>query len=83
MEQRDDLSILSRELMTWVRDVGAGDLEESRIAPQKKLALAGRDAPPPTLSAGGVRRELWLWLLAAVIALSVVEWLTYHRRVTV
>jgi hypothetical protein len=30
LEQRDDLSILSRELMTWVRDVGAGDLEESR-----------------------------------------------------
>jgi hypothetical protein len=59
------------------------DLDESRILPQKKLAIAGHDAPPPTLGGGGVRREIWLWLLAAVLALSIVEWVTYHRRVTV
>jgi hypothetical protein len=59
------------------------DLDESRISPQKKLAVAGREAPPPSVGGGGVRREIWLWLLAAVLALSVVEWITYHRRVTV
>jgi hypothetical protein len=59
------------------------DLDESRISPQKKLVLAGYDAPPPVVGGGGVRRELWLWLLAAVLAISIVEWVTYHRRVTV
>jgi hypothetical protein len=59
------------------------DLDESRILPQKKLAVASHEAPPPVVGSGGVRRELWLWLLAAVLALSVLEWITYHRRVTV
>ncbi|HSU42240.1 MAG TPA: VWA domain-containing protein [Polyangiaceae bacterium] len=59
------------------------DLDESRILPQKKLAVGGENAPPPVVSGGGVRREIWLWLVAAVLALSVVEWITYHRRVTV
>ena len=31
----------------------------------------------------GVRREMWIYLLAAVIAVTAIEWLTYHRRVTV
>jgi von Willebrand factor type A domain/Aerotolerance regulator N-terminal len=59
------------------------DLDESRILPQKELTIANRAATPPTVGSGGVRREVWLWLLAAVLALSVVEWVTYHRRVTV
>jgi hypothetical protein len=59
------------------------DLDESRISPQKTLAVANREAPPPAVGSGGVRREIWLWLLAAVLALSVLEWITYHRRVTV
>lgn len=42
-----------------------------------------------TLTTGGSesssssRHELWLYLLAAVLVVSVVEWITYHRRVTV
>jgi hypothetical protein len=59
------------------------NLDESRIEPQKKLALSGREAPPPSSGGGGVRREIWLWLLMAVLAISIIEWLTYHRRVTV
>jgi hypothetical protein len=31
----------------------------------------------------GVRRELWIYLLALVVLLSTIEWLTYHRRLTV
>ena len=30
-----------------------------------------------------VRNEIWIYLLAVVIAVSAIEWLTYHRRVTV
>jgi hypothetical protein len=59
------------------------NLEESKIEPLKKLAVSGREAPPPSAGGGGVRREIWLWLLAAVLALSIIEWVTYHRRVTV
>jgi len=31
----------------------------------------------------GVRRELWIYFLLAVLGMSAVEWFTYHRRVTV
>jgi hypothetical protein len=45
VEQRDDLSILSRELMTWVRDVGAGDLEEEPLRLGARSVLArGRNS---------------------------------------
>jgi hypothetical protein len=50
------------------------DLEESHILPRDKLVIAGREASKP---------ELWALLLAAVLILSMVEWVTYHRRVTV
>ncbi|HEV8550718.1 MAG TPA: VWA domain-containing protein [Polyangiaceae bacterium] len=60
-----------------------GDLEESRILPQKALQIAGKSAPPPEVGKGGPRRELWIWLIAAALVLSLVEWISYHRRVTV
>ena len=59
------------------------DLDESRIAPQKVLSVAGRAATKPDVQGGGLRRELWIWLLGAVLVASLVEWVTYHRRVTV
>lgn len=59
------------------------DPEESRIGPVKTLALGSKVASPVTSFAPGVRRELWIYLLAAVIVMSVIEWVTYHRRVTV
>jgi Ca-activated chloride channel homolog len=30
-----------------------------------------------------VRREIWVYLLAAAVALTALEWFTYHRRITV
>ncbi|HEX9619642.1 MAG TPA: VWA domain-containing protein [Polyangiaceae bacterium] len=59
------------------------DLEESRIAPNKK-GLFGR-APQAEAPRGGgrVRFDPWLVLLLGAIGLSVLEWVTYHRRVTV
>jgi hypothetical protein len=59
------------------------DLEESHILPREKLVIAGREASKPELGSPGVRREIWALLLAAVLILSMVEWVTYHRRVTV
>jgi hypothetical protein len=31
----------------------------------------------------GVRRELWVYLLAGALLILLVEWWTYHRRITV
>jgi hypothetical protein len=31
----------------------------------------------------GVRSEWWILLLAIAIALTTIEWATYHRRITV
>jgi hypothetical protein len=59
------------------------DLEESHIAPRDKLVVAGRSARRPELGSAGVRRDIWALLLGAVLILSMVEWITYHRRVTV
>jgi hypothetical protein len=57
--------------------------EESQIDPVPKLDLGGRTAAAPTGFTAGVRRELWIYFLLAVIAISAIEWLTYHRRWTV
>jgi hypothetical protein len=57
--------------------------EESSILPARELILRNRKSQPlGELNAGG-RRELWVYLLAAAIALSLLEWFTYHRRLTV
>ncbi len=59
------------------------DLAESRITPATELALGGKKAAAVSIGAPGSKREAWVYLLAAVIALSVIEWIAYHRRVTV
>jgi hypothetical protein len=59
------------------------DPEESRVAPRPFTELNGVRATAPVAGRVGVRRELWLYLLAGALAIIVLEWLTYHRRVTV
>jgi len=59
------------------------DPEESRIEPVRELSLAGKKAGAVSGFMPGIRRELWLYLLAAVIVVSMIEWITYHRRITV
>jgi hypothetical protein len=56
---------------------------ESAIMPAPELAVYGRVAGQVGEFKIGVRRELWVYLLAAVLIVTAVEWLTYHRRVTV
>jgi Ca-activated chloride channel homolog len=59
------------------------DLEESRIAPQKELVLSGKKASAVSIAQVSLKSDIWIYLLLAVIAVSVLEWITYHRRVTV
>ena len=59
------------------------DYEESRIEPASVLEIAGKPAGTVAGFNPGVRRELWLYLLLAAIIVSTIEWLTYHRRLTV
>jgi hypothetical protein len=56
--------------------------EESRIEPSAKLDLGSPEAPKEGFVVG-VRHEIWGYLVLAVLALSVFEWFTYHRRITV
>ena len=59
------------------------DIDESQIAPVDKLQLGGSDAHEARGFGARARQQLWGYLLFAVLAISAVEWLTYHRRVTV
>jgi Ca-activated chloride channel homolog len=59
------------------------DLEESRILPQKELVLAGKKAASVSIAKVSLRSDVWIYLLLAVLGISLVEWVTYHRRVTV
>ncbi len=56
---------------------------ESAITPVAELAVTNKKAEAPSRFSVGVRREIWVYLLGAVLILSAIEWLTYHRRVTV
>lgn len=56
---------------------------ESVIAPKAELIVDGKKGGEVAGFKVGVRRELWIYLLLAVAAISAIEWATYHRRVTV
>lgn len=60
-----------------------GDIEESTIAPSDELAVQGAVAGKVEGFKVGVRREIWIYLLLAVIVMTTIEWITYHRRITV
>ena len=59
------------------------DPEESAIKPEPELKVDGRAAGPASEFKIGVRREVWIYLLLAALIVTTIEWLTYHRRVTV
>ncbi len=60
-----------------------GSPTESRIAPAADLTLAGKQLEAPPTFAVTARRDLWVYLVYAVLALLALEWVTYHRRITV
>ncbi len=59
------------------------DADESAIEPVKELVIDGKKAGTLGGFQIGVRRELWIYLLLAAILLTFIEWITYHRRITV
>ncbi len=68
------------------RQVVAGnlaDFDESRIKPWRELRMGGRALEAPSGFGIALRREIWVYLLLAALALVLVEWLTYNRRITV
>lgn len=59
------------------------DLDESQIAPVPALNLGATQAGEAKGFEAGARHQIWGYLVIAVLVLSAIEWLTYHRRVTV
>jgi Ca-activated chloride channel homolog len=59
------------------------DVGESTIKTHDKLTVDGRAAGEVGEFKIGVRREVWIYLLLAVLLVTTIEWLTYHRRITV
>ena len=56
---------------------------ESDIAPAESLEVGGQAAGEVSHGEVGVRQEIWIYLVLAVMAILAVEWFTYHRRWTV
>jgi hypothetical protein len=59
------------------------DAEESAIEPAQELVVGDKKAGTLSGFQIGVRREIWIYLLLAAILLTAIEWITYHRRITV
>lgn len=56
---------------------------ESDIAPSTKLSLGGKELAAPDSFAITRSRKLWLYFVLLAALLIGIEWITYHRRVTV
>jgi hypothetical protein len=59
------------------------DEAESHVTPKAELKIPGAKAASAEGFRAGVRRELWVYFVMAAIAISALEWFTYHRRITV
>lgn len=58
------------------------NVEESRIAPTPlRLGDADLEAEGPVVLFD--RRELWIWIVLIAMAILLLEWATYNRRVTI
>jgi hypothetical protein len=71
------------EPITTMFAANLSNIEESKIKPVDKLELGGKTALAPSGFDPGMKREIWLYLLVAAVILSTLEWITYHRRITV
>jgi hypothetical protein len=59
------------------------DVDESTITPFTHRRADSAALPAPQGFQVGAREQLWIYLVLAVFLISVIEWLTYHKRVTV
>jgi Ca-activated chloride channel family protein len=58
------------------------DTEESTIMPRDQLIVDGKPAGVPARFDAGLR-GIWVYLLCIAVALTALEWASYHRRLTV
>jgi hypothetical protein len=58
------------------------DADESDIAPVSQLEI-GADAIASSEGVQRMNRPIWPWLLAAGLAILMLEWIVYNRRVFV
>ncbi len=56
---------------------------ESDIGPSADLTLGGKALGRPEAFAITRSRKLWIYLLVLALLIMTVEWVTYHRRITV
>lgn len=56
---------------------------ESDIAPSSELTLGGKKLEAPEAFAITRSQKLWIYLILFAMGLIIVEWVTYHRRITV
>ncbi len=56
---------------------------ESDIAPSTELTLGGKKLETPAAFAITRSQKLWIYLILLAMGLIIVEWVTYHRRITV
>jgi len=56
---------------------------ESDIAPSTELTLGGKKLEAPEAFAITHSRKIWIYLVLLAMGLIVMEWVTYHRRITV
>lgn len=56
---------------------------ESDIAPSTELTLGGKKLEAPEAFAVTRSQKLWIYLILLAMGLILVEWVTYHRRITV
>lgn len=59
------------------------DTSESDIVAKPELVVDGKTAGRVQSVAVSVRRDVWIYLLVLAVLIAVLEWGTYHRRVTV
>jgi len=60
-----------------------GPSQEAILEPVDALVVGGAAADAPEIGTPGVRTELWMLIVGLVLAILLVEWFTYHRRLTV
>ncbi len=56
---------------------------ESDIAPSTSLSLAGKTLEAPPTFAVTRTKKLWIYAALLVVLILLIEWATYHRRITV
>lgn len=56
---------------------------ESDIAPSTELTLGGKKLEAPEAFKITRSQKLWIYLVLLAMGLILVEWITYHRRITV